>query len=162
VKSLVDGAQFLFGGNPSSGDYSGLTEGMKVTFYVKANLVIAYQNLYHEFGHLLDNAVGSAISNQIDARAHYNIDGNYLFGGGTGVLNPRLLFKNLKVIDPDWNGKVQAIQAKPGDQRKSTEQWADMFANCVSGNINLARPDGRFIYAYVRGYLYPYAGLPQP
>jgi hypothetical protein len=162
VKSLVDGAEFVFGGDPSSRDYYGETGGMKITFYVKANLVIPFQNLYHEFGHLLDNAVGDAISDQIDARAHYTSSGKYLFGGGEGALDPKLLLNNYRVPDPDWSGDIRAIQALAGDQKKSTEQWADMFANAVSGNIKLDDPSGRAVYAHVRGYLYPYVGLPQP
>ena len=40
------------------------------------------------------------------------------------------------------------------------EQWADIFANYVAGNINLGRLEGRDMYRFVTNVLSPYIGLP--
>jgi hypothetical protein len=52
---------------------------------------------------------------------------------------------------------VKAIQAsKSGD----VESWADIFANYVAGNINIAKSQGEAMYDFVTGALAPYIGFP--
>lgn len=40
------------------------------------------------------------------------------------------------------------------------EHWADMFANYVAGNIDLASDEGRAMNGFVEGALRPYIGAP--
>ena len=114
--------------------YSGETSGTTVTFYTLGNDPIRQMNIYHESGHLLDNSPGlvDTFSGALDNIHHPT------FIGQNDYLDPKAL-KGLEVHDPN-HGSAQALQHPATDP---VEQWADIFANVVAGNINDADYRGR-------------------
>jgi RHS repeat-associated protein len=146
MKALVGSASFLWADNATPGHYSGYTNDRTITFYT--NSTIPNQNLYHEFGHLLDNTVGRDVfSNAVAQQATYSADGAYLFGGsGVGTISITAL-RSAQVSDPNW-GDVDALQHPSTDP---VEQWADMWANYVSDNMN-GQPDGLALQQAVQNY----------
>lgn len=153
AKSIIDGSIFYLK-SAATGTYSGLTSGMKITFGTSST--IPFQNLYHEFAHLLDNGLKDGITNKL-GHMPTDIDGEYLFGGnGVGEISKNTL-TNLSLDDPYRTNDVKAFQHASSDP---VEQWADMFANLVAGNIDMDSPEGQAMNAWTRGLLYPYVGLP--
>ena len=154
AKSIVDGSIFYLKSAADS-TYSGLTSGMKITSSTSST--IPFQNLYHEFAHLLDNGLNDAITNQLGKRAFY-YQGEYLFGGnGIGEISTSTL-TDTWLDDPYRANDVRAIQHA---SRDPVEQWADMFANLVAGNIDIDQNGpGRIMYTWTRSLLYPHVGLP--
>ncbi len=65
---------------------------------------------------------------------HYSSDGTYLWGESLiGEINTDALLFSGKVDDPNWGaGSVNAIQHPSNDPE---EQWGDIYANYVIGNI---------------------------
>jgi hypothetical protein len=103
-------------------------------------------NIYHEFGHLLD-------SKNVYTRALENVQNpSYITGeGGLGYVNQNALIKVNVTTDPNYKS-VYAIQAS---KNGVSEQWADIFANYVAGNIDLSDPlgPGMQMYNFVTGAL---------
>jgi hypothetical protein len=63
LKSIIGGATFMLGEYVPTSDcphctYGGWTSGTNLTFYTTGNAAIRPMNIYHEFGHLLDNTAG--------------------------------------------------------------------------------------------------------
>jgi len=132
-------------------DYYGETSGTTIDFYARS--AIPYQNLYHEFAHVLNNVTNNSFENIVGAQAHY-IGPDYTFGGdGVGEMStrPGRGFTSSRVPDPNM-GDIVALQHPSSDP---AEQWADLFANHVSGNIDLASIAGQLINSSVTGYLFP-------
>ncbi len=152
VQDNVGGSTFLLDGN-AAGHYSGFTSGNKVTFYTSATIPL--QNLYHEFGHLLDNAFDDAFSSMVGKFPHHE-DGVYMFGGySIGHINSRDTLLETHLQDPYWTpahlgAPVDALQHPSGDP---AEQWADMFANFVAGNIDMKKTGGQAMHQAVSSYL---------
>jgi len=159
LKSIIGSATFKMGEYTPPSDcplciYGGWTSGTTVTFYTIGNAAIRQMNIYHEFGHLIDSLPGSM----------YDAFTNALLGEGSpsyiinGYLNPDALINLSIKNDPNY-AKVQAIQASgPG----VNEQWADIFANYVAGNIDRSDPSGpgMAMYTFVTSALAPYIGVP--
>jgi RHS repeat-associated protein len=149
TKSFAEGSVFLLDGKPI-GQYSGFTTGRTIIFYTGST--IPFQNLYHEFGHLLDNIFKDSFTNQLKREPHYADGGAYLFGGDSvGIINSNATLKNSsRVGDPNWPYGIASLQHPSGDP---VEQWGDMFANYVAGNIDLTKSGGQDMFNTVDGYL---------
>jgi RHS repeat-associated protein len=158
VKRLVNGSTFKLDEYiPPSDDpsttkdesattYSGFTSGKTITFYTMGNQAIRQMNVYHEFGHLLDNAQSDAFSGALSSEN----DPSFI-NSGTSRIDPAA-FTAGRVDDPnyplnsDGTGGVQALQH---DSTDVNEQWADIFANYVAGNINPNSPQGRGMLKFI-------------
>ena len=149
IKSIVGDSVFQLDGNVA-GHYSGYTQGRTITFYT--GTTVPEQNLYHEFGHLLDNIYNDTFTNSLRGDPHVSKDGSYLYGGDNlGIINSNATLKNpSRVGDPNWVGGIDSLQHPSGDP---VEQWADMLANYVAGNIDLSKTGGAEMYGTVNGYL---------
>jgi RHS repeat-associated protein len=153
LASLVGGSTYYLDSHPTG--YEGWTEGKTIIFYTLKT--IPNQNQYHEFGHLLDNVLEDAITNLLGSQAYYQ-DGKYLFGGErVSEINIRLTLVNRLLYDPNWPNGIIALQhpdTMPG------EQWADIWANYVAGNIDLTQPGGRRMDAWIRFVLHDLLVIP--
>jgi hypothetical protein len=154
IKKVVGGSTFKLASNSLAGRYYGETDTEGITFYT--NTTIPNQNLYHEFGHLINFAVHDGIVNQMKT-PHYTVDGSntYVFGGNVGDI-PTSAVKNITLHDLNWPNGVDAFQHPDSDPG---EQWADMFANYVAGNI-ASSSTGFVMRIWTITYLYSYFGLP--
>ncbi len=162
LKSLVDGASFwLQKQNASDGQYHGVThlDGSGIDFYTLNNDTLRQMNVYHEVGHLLDNvpALKDVFTNEVAGQVFEDDAGNYLFGGsGVGKISYSTL-KSPSVYDPN-HGTAEALQHRSTDP---SEQWADMFANYVAGNIQTEGGGGMMLTA-VQLYLIRHVNPPAP
>ncbi len=153
LKSLASGWAFMMREQDSTqGAFHGLThtDGSKIiNFFTIGDAAIRQMNIYHEFGHLLDNRPGmeDEFTNAVPN------DASWVSGD---KINPNALLDPNSVYDPNY-GQAQAIQGiltvGPPDQ------WADAFANYVAGNIKPTGP-GAAMYTFVQGALAPYIGAP--
>ena len=149
LRSLVAGATFKWGEHDPQGGtstYHGLTYGTTITFYTLGNSDIRQQNIFHEFGHLMDNTPGMVND----------------FSRDEDINNPDFIDINGKLgrsafVDPD-NDMIQHPMSINGDDRINAqeEHWADIFANYVAGNINLASSSGSAMNTFVKRALAPY------
>jgi hypothetical protein len=133
--------------------YDAVTSGTTVTFNTTGGDAIHQMNIFHEFGHLLDNSPGmvNGFSGELGQQSFHNTDGTYLFGGsGTGWINSSLTLSSANVSDPNF-GTAQAIQHPSTDP---VEQWGDMFANYVAGNINTNYRPGQMMQGMVTVLLF--------
>jgi hypothetical protein len=115
-----------------AGHYGGFTSLSSINFFTSST--IPYQNFHHEYGHLLDFMNGRSYSKALANNPHYSSDGTYLWGGSLiGEINTDALLFSGKVDDPNWGaGSMNAIQHPSNDPE---EQWGDIYANYVIGNI---------------------------
>jgi hypothetical protein len=148
LKSLSQGWTFLMQNQTGGGSYHGVTSTdgtMTIDFYTIGNDKMRQMNIYHEVGHLVDNVPGmeNVFTNGVAARVWEDQNGRYLFGGlNAGSINTGLTLINpFSVYDPN-HGTAEAIQHAGGDP---SEQWADMFANYVAGNINTSKAPGQIM-----------------
>ena len=163
ARSLVAGATFRLGryvetaeNCPDGGcTYSGWTSKTTVTFYTMGSAAIRQMNIYHEFGHLLDNSRGmvSEFSGALDKLEDPG------FVRDDGYLNRDALVQQRYVTgDPNY-ANVEALQHP---DTGAVEQWADIFANYVAGNIDVSDPlgPGAAMFNFVHGALSPHIGAP--
>lgn len=158
LRSLAGGATFELDEYEPDADcpdctYGGWTAGTNVTFYTTGNEPIRQMNIYHEFGHLIDSlpgAMNNVFTNALIA------EGNPSYVGETGYLSADALVALRVTTDPNFSS-VQARQASEGT---SAEQWADIFANYLAGNINRNSMSGREMYRFVTDVLALYVGAP--
>ena len=129
--------------DPSS-DYSGWTSGTTVTFFTKGVAAIRQMNIYHEFGHVLDNLPGlkDVFSSALGA------ENNPSYVDDSGQLDSKV-FVERTVSDPNY-GVAEALQHPSTDPK---EQWADIFANYVALNIDVNSDMGLEMYNFVTGVL---------
>jgi hypothetical protein len=164
LKSLAGGATFRLGEyelDPATCPnlnctYGGVTSGTIVTFNTDGDDAIRQMNIYHEFGHVLDNSPGlvNAFSGALDSLPNPSfVQGSN--GENPGFLDPSALVAS-SVSDP-YHSTADALQHPSTDP---VEQWADAFANYVAGNIDLEDPAGQAMYDFVTGALRPYIGAP--
>ena len=139
LKSLVRGSEFkLMKEYVDGSQYHGWTEGNGIEFYTLGNAAIRQMNIYHEIGHLIDNALKDVFEQAvIDEGSPSWVDGNL------GIDSDAL--KSLYPSDPNW-GHAQARQTYR--DFGPSEQWAGAFANYVAGNINLSKPNGPGVEMY--------------
>jgi hypothetical protein len=124
---------------------------MTITFYTSDN--IPTQNLYHEFGHLLDNGLHDAITNELRGGAVY-YEGEYLFGGsGLGNISENTI-NNRRLHDLYRTNLVDAMQHPSTDPN---EQWADLFANLISDNIAV-NAQGDKVWEWLFNHVIPILG----
>ncbi|MBV6449396.1 MAG: hypothetical protein MHPDNHAH_00106 [Anaerolineales bacterium] len=153
LKSLVGGATFKWGEHdPNGGNttYRGLTYSTTITFYTIGNAAIRQMNIFHEFGHLMDNSPGMV----------------NVFSRNPDINNPDFLDDNGYLDRSALIDRSQDMYQHPmsiyGDDPVSAqeEHWGDIFANYVAGNINLASTEGQAMNTFVTGALAPYIGTP--
>ncbi|WKZ47076.1 MAG: RHS repeat-associated core domain-containing protein [Anaerolineales bacterium] len=153
LKSLVGGATFKWGEHdPNGGNttYRGLTYSTTITFYTIGNAAIRQMNIFHEFGHLMDNSPGMV----------------NVFSRNPDINNPDFLDDNGYLDRSALIDRSQDMYQHPmsiyGDDPASAqeEHWGDIFANYVAGNINLASTEGQAMNTFVTGALAPYIGTP--
>jgi hypothetical protein len=162
LKSWVGGTSFwLENQNANNGQYHGVThlDGSGIDFYTLNDDILRQMNIYHEVGHLLDNVPGlkDVFTKEVTGQVFTDDAGNYLFGGyGVGNISHSTL-KNASVYDPNY-GTAEAFQHASTDP---SEQWADMFANYVAGNIETEGNGGMMLTA-VQLYLVRHANLITP
>jgi RHS repeat-associated protein len=159
LKALVGEATFKLGDYvetpencPDGGcTFSGWTSERTVTFYTTGSDAIRQQNIYHEFGHVLDNIpeIKDVFSNALAKLT------NPSFITNDDYLNRKALVEEYWLTtDPNYD-YVKAVQHPSTDP---VEQWADIFANYVAGNINLDKSQGQDMYNWITGVLAPYLG----
>jgi len=161
LKSIVGGATFKLAEYVATKDncpnggctYSGWTAGTTVTFYTMGNAAIRQMNIYHEFGHLIDSLPGKMYDVFTEALKN---EGSPNYIGSNGYLNPSALNSDYITNDPNY-ASVQALQAS---KNTPAEQWADIFANYIAGNIKLNTSQGRDMNDFVIDVLAPYIGTP--
>ncbi len=151
LKSFIGEATFKLGEHVRpEGDrsvYDGVTNGSNITFNTMGNAVIYQMNIYHEFGHLINNASGGKFFSDLD-KIESTKNPSFIDEGG--FIDTKAL-KGLYVSDPN-HGYAEALQ-HPGTDR--SEHWADIFGNYVAGNINLDRNAGRDMNTFITGELFP-------
>lgn len=155
IRSFVAGVLFkVMKQNPKEGQYHGITheDGSSIDFYTIGDDAIRQMNIYHEFGHLLDNvpSLKDVFTNAVTNEGSPSWVTN-------GKVNEVALISSDILDDPNYS-KVQAIQAysNPG----SSEVWADAFANLVAGNIDLGKTEGHAMNTFVTGALAQYISKP--
>ena len=156
LNTLIGGATFKLSNYQGDKDYSGWTTHDKtITFYTKGTSAIRQMNIYHEFGHLIDSLPGKMFDVFTNA---LKTQDSPSFIGNNGYLNENALIDTRVTSDLNY-ASVQAIQAS---DNTSSEQWADIFANFVAGNIDLSKPagPGRDMYDFITGVLGPYINNP--
>jgi RHS repeat-associated protein len=161
LRSMVHGATFwLMNHTGTTGVYNGATntdrnEPTGIHFYTIGTDAIRQMNIFHEFGHLLDNTPGTwdVFTNDVTNA------GKVSWVSGDQKINPAALKSRTITNDPNYPS-VQARQAF--SNFGPSEQWADAFANYVAGNIDLSNPNGPGIdmYHFVGGALAPYIDVP--
>ena len=136
LKSFVGGATFTLSEHHPDADhpnstYHGWTDGTNVTFFTTGSQVIRQMNIYHEFGHVLNSLPGrdNVFSNHLD-----RLD------------SPSFIENNYVNRDALTNSADVFVQAS---SNAVTEQWADVFANYVAGNIDLDTSEGQDMYNFV-------------
>lgn len=125
--------------------YGGWTSSGTITFYTTDNEPIRQMNVYHEFGHLIDSW---PITEDRFSSALGAADRSFITEGG--YVNSAALLEYPKVTTDLNYSQVQAIQASNSNQY---EQWGDVFANYVAGNINMSSPQGLEMARFVNSVL---------
>lgn len=153
LKDIIGSATFTLNTHPNIGGYFGYNTNLNVDFYT--NSTIPFQNLFHEFGHVLDNATGSVFSKALESKVYSSPNGEYWFGGnGAGTIKPSLVFKSPGyVTDPNW-GLITDVLQDP--DKGGVEQWGDIWANYVAGNIDQEIPAGAAMYSFAFTQILPY------
>jgi RHS repeat-associated protein len=158
LKSLVGGSTFQLGNYKATKEcpkctYGGLTSGTTITFNTLGNAAIRQMNIYHEFGHLLDNSPG--MENRF-TDALKNLE-HPSFIRDDGFLDPSALINSGYLNDPNYGPHVEALQhpySSLKDLKIGTEEhWADIFANYVAGNINSKNVLGADMITFITGVL---------
>ena len=160
LKSTVGGGTWTIIEHTSvdGSQYRATTSGTDVEFETLGSQAIRQMNIYHEFGHVLDNSPGLI---NVFSDAVENLDNPSFIqgpdGDNPGFLDPGALISG-RVSDPN-HGTAQAIQHASIDRK---EKWADIFANYVAGNIDMSKPTGpgMEMYNFVTDALAQYIGTP--
>jgi len=98
------------------------------------NASIHQMNIYHEFGHLVNNHF-------TDPFTKSDFSENTPSWVDNGYISRKAISSYSITNDPNYPNPpyVQAIQAS---ESGGSEIWADAFANLVVGNIDLSDPNG--------------------
>jgi RHS repeat-associated protein len=123
--------------------YGGSTDGTHSTFNTTGTDTLYTQNIYHEFGHLINNMSGSSYEAALGAQAYYDSGKNYIFGGDSvGNINSKALFTTA-------DDMIQHPSMQPD------EQFADIYANYMANNINTGTEAGVLMYGWISFILPP-------
>jgi hypothetical protein len=151
LRKIIGSATFTLNTHPTSGHYYGRTtyiENQNVIDFYKSS-TIPLINLYHEFGHVLDNSTGGAFSAALKDSVHRGDDDTYWFGGdGAGKLNASVLLKNSSVDDPNF-GPLSIDDVFQHNDGSPTEQWADIWANYAYDNIDYHKEGGLDLWEWI-------------
>ena len=141
LHSIIGSATFTLNEHPDGIHYYGYTHGSTVDFYVTNNL--SHINIYHEFAHVLNNISGKndAFSSGIGTGSAFQDKNGFLDINALINRNANLYYQHPMSIS--GNDKI-------GAQR---EQWGDMFANYVAGNIDVYSDSGSAMNTYVENAL---------
>jgi hypothetical protein len=144
-----------------SAGYSGNTYPNQINFHF--NNRFPHQLIYHEMGHLLNIALGNRFTYALDHGGVYDENGNWVMGRDdiTEIYerDNYLGYKEHILNDPS-GFTVDALMHPAGENdfdgtgSTAIEDWGDLFANYVVGNIDLNVPAGRARYKFVVDYLY--------
>jgi hypothetical protein len=136
------------------GNFSGWTSPGSITFYY-VNRKIPYMNIYHEFGHLLNFAFDKMMDNALDSRT-WSADGEIIMGRDSeGYHRNNWPGYKDRILNDPAGFTVSALQHPAGEYdfdgngNSSTEDWGDMFANFVAGNIDQSTLAGKTRYDFV-------------
>ena len=135
-------------------EYNGWTQGTLVDFYTMGSAALRQQNIFHEFGHVIDNlpSVKDTFSGAL------GMVSNPSWEDKDGFLDtPNVLVNRPKVADPNYIGGAEAIQHP---STGPIEQWADIFANYVAGNVNQRTAAGAELYKWTNNVLTTDLGSP--
>jgi RHS repeat-associated protein len=112
--------------------YYGKAVRNKITFFTIGNAAIRQMNIYHEIGHQIDSRNKSNYTNNLISQGEPSyIDDDYI--------NSKALVNQTNITNPFYTMSVEVIQASGPEP---DEQWADIFANFVAGNIDISHPFG--------------------
>jgi hypothetical protein len=161
VISMVGGATFTLSEHVGNdGLYNGATHHLKteptgIDFYTIGTQALRQQNIFHEFGHLLDNVPGSwdAFTNAVASQGHPS------WVSSDNKINLLALKSRFINDDPNYlNVEARQTFSNYGP----SEQWADAFANYAAGNVDFSDPGGPGpqMYNFVYNALLPYTGMP--
>ncbi len=138
----IQGGTLLFRNPTDPGGYGGKTYGSRIYFTAEYGQ-IPYQNVYHEFAHLMDNKKNDAFSKDLGGREVYLSNGMFLFGSRNGYYDRQNIpgYSKQWLFDPSRNRKVKALQHERNDAKDSEgntpeEEWGDMYANFIVGNLS--------------------------
>lgn len=151
--SRVNSSTLTFTRTSMPGYYGGVTRGLSIEFHADPG-AIPYLNIYHEFGHLMDNACGDVFSTVLDHYSGYSGD-VFVFGrNSNGIYDrqPGRGYTSPRIWDPVRNSNVAAEQHPRNwepDGNTAVEEWADMWANYVAGNIDLEKSTGQARFNFV-------------
>jgi len=132
LKSTIGSATFTLNDHPGDGSFVGRTSGTTVDFY--ADSLVPLENIYHEFGHVL---------NSLPDRD--NMFSNLITGDESFINEYGYVDRNALINKAD-----RFVQASTNEV---TEQWADIFLNYVSGNINMNTTQGQEMNNFIRNAL---------
>jgi hypothetical protein len=148
------------------GKYSGYTRSTgSIEFYLVDDF--PYHLIYHEMGHLLNNAQGQKYTSSLEHVAVYSDypaqSGQFVMGidcpatddcssqysriDGQGLIS-------LSLHDPCGKSVDAELHPASNDGNNAGEEWGDLFANYVAGNFNVIDPIGRAKYDWVRYQLF--------
>jgi hypothetical protein len=147
--------------------YEGETAGAFIDFYADTQ-GIPYQNIYHEFGHLVnDGAVGigmNIVGSLLSARV-YDAYGRFVLGNnGTAYERTDSGYTKAYLWDPNRNASdIRALQhptatnaqGQRTEPDNANEEWPDIWANYVAKNIDMASPQGRARSNWISSILAP-------
>jgi len=128
-------------------------------------------NIYHEFGHVIDNSPSGSMdrfTHAFVARESFLIANQAATLSEDGLklrINPDALRNEDYLDDPNWPQGARAIQAY---NLADYEVWADIFSNYVAGNIKgtmagdrdlpvSERSEGQVMYDFVSWAIARYA-----
>jgi hypothetical protein len=155
-----------------SATYSGTTYKHQINFHF--NNKLPYHLIYHEMGHLLDNAQGDKYTRALDQIIVYtgypNQTGDRVMGRNCPTNQYGAACKTPPYDRIDGKGYIQYHLIKDpsgynvetemhprsfsADGNTANEEWGDLFANYVAGNFNLIDPIGLAKYNWVRNQLF--------
>lgn len=146
LRAYAGGSVLLMTEHDGDGDYLGTVSGTEAKFHTEGDDAIRQMNIFHEFGHLIDNNPNfvDLFSNMVNDLSSPS------FINGDGEINGAAL-NTLNVSDPNF-GTADALQHP---STSPVEQWADMFGNFVAGNISWTTREGSDMYAFVTSALLP-------
>jgi RHS repeat-associated protein len=153
LKSLLATPKRFYHYSNDTDRYKGMTHDDYINFMVKNQF--PYHLIYHEMGHLLDNALGDKFTYSLDHKAVYDAAGNWVMGRNCPedipVQECKEPYDRIKGIgytleriqDPAGFPVHAELHPPEEDGKSSQEDWGDIFANYVAGNLNLSTDAGR-------------------